>query len=1215
MSDEVRCGPLSEPGPACEPKMLIVEVMGKEHPEGQDLVLFDRYREGYLSDPAKEALEPLPSRVSVLHKWRWEGTRAVDVHLEIESEAGEPICLPLYERLWDTPRQQRTHQRCVVQPVMPMALWRSLDGAALSGTRREALPLRAGYLYVFYRDAAWREIEVTANAETGQLEFRDIDLAAHCDADGRCQEDRRPATGVALEEIWLPLRENDRTVDGALDIAYSEVQWSAARLNYLQDDSRARRTRCHTPNLSAANNLASPGRLYTLSQEEPQRLRLPFLEQQVAQPERVTRDLAGEALPQLLDQAVSEAQAFGDAQRAAQCAREASNPDSPLFLGAKVRLDALASLAAHATGESAPDTTLWQGESGEDCLADACARHIPGLVIADPLFELRQAMYGCQASLQYLQAIPSLAAQDDFYECAALINQTVLPQRNKAGQNNQLHRYARSADLSETGELRRILRSAQRETARAQLAAYQARLHQLLLAHETPVLLADLFSLEGHDYLGAYSLAADLLDALRVSPEQADALYAEPLTGPSAGQRFLAEVLRDGSGYALHALLFPSDEAASMAVPLALPEEEDNPGDGRVRLKALAEQAELEVPDDADDVQLLETSFLALLANEDDFPWSGELKRWANAVDLILGRFAEYGAALSDQMAASALAVPAQRLARVGLAELLGDVTARQRAGVPENAVILGVQDRAGNLINGLSDSDRRSDAHARARRWFDGVVRKATGQELTPRLAQGLARAGEAIGEQHLTVLVAEPDSRAAQLSRKARQSTDSARDLGRATDAIRLPYVIAVFEFFNLRQEMQSHYRQASTRTRLGRDSAILDLGIAVLKSVEFYGERHNRLNALRARGISREFPLGNALLRSQSTLLIKTGGRLKGTISAIGVAGVAAGVLSSALMAADAWQRFQHGNLGAGIALSVASVGTAVVAGSALFKTSPLWLGLGPVGWIALGISVAAVLASLWLRDNALEEWLRLGPFGSNERYDWRHDPQEAFERLISQFAGIRIRIDAIGAATPESVAADSAQHPAPGVLSTTAPVGHVDRLTAEHDLRHVPGPFANTRVVVKSNIPGLAEGWNQIAHLRLRIITERKQEYRREGYFEWRQRESRWSEPVAPLFERHTADGREYYLWIPPPEVTPGNWLSAEQRTRRELAVRVQWQKLDETEAALPVLPRLLPAPGPTETANAAEALQPNFERTGRPYWADEQTHRDTGESHG
>ncbi len=99
---------------------------------------------------------------------------------------------------------------------------------------------------------------------------------------------------------------------------------------------------------------------------------------------------------------------------------------------------------------------------------------------------------------------------------------------------------------------------------------------------------------------------------------------------------------------------------------------------------------------------------------------------------------------------------------------------------------------------------------------------------------------------------------------------------------------------------------------------------------------------------------------------------------------------------------------------------------------------------------------------------------------------------------------------------------------------------------------------------------------------------------------------------PLFERHTADGREYYLWVPPPEVAPGNWWRADQRTRRELAVRVHWRK---PNAASDALPRLLPALGPTESASVSESLQPDFDHTDRPYWADEQTHRDTGETHG
>ncbi|EPC00635.1 hypothetical protein L861_12645 [Litchfieldella anticariensis FP35 = DSM 16096] len=1183
MSDEIRHGPLSEAGPACEPKTLFVQVMGKAHPEGQNIVLFDRYRGGYIREPAKEGLESLPAPNSVLHKWRWEGTRPVDIHLEIASESGEPIRLPLFESLWESSRQER-YQDNIVQPVMPMALWHAVEG-----NERHALPLRSGYLYLFYREALWREIEVTANADTGQLEFRDIDLAAHRGDDERYQDDRRPAAGVALAEVWLPHRERERYLNGTVEIAFSEVQWSAARLNYLLDDSRACRTRCHTLNLSSTNDYASLGRLYSLSQEEPQRLRVPFVEQQVARPERVTRDLAGEYLPQLADQAWNEGHAFGDAQRAVQYAQEARDPDSLLYLNAKARIDALTALSAHDAGEPSPDDTLWQGESGKDCLTDASSRGIPGVLIADPLFALRQALSGCRASLQYLQAIPGLAAQDDFYECAALVNQTILPRQHRGGGANDLHRFAECADLSDTGELQRLLRSAQREVGRAQLAAYQSRLHRLLLSRETTALLADLFSLEGHDYVGAYALMADLLEALRVAPEQADALYPEPLTTPSPEQRFLVDVLKEGSGYTLHALLFPSDDVSSLAAPLSLPEEEHNPGDGRVRLKALAGQAELEVPGATDDIQLLETALLAGLANDSAFPWSGELKRWANAVDLIMGRFAEYGMALSEQMATAALAVPAQRLARVGLAELLGDVTARQRAGVPANAVILGVQDSAGGIVNGLSETER-----------------------LTPARAMGLAGAANAIGDQNLTVLVAEPDAKAAQLSRRVRQHAERARDLGRATEAIRLPYVLVVFEFFNLRQELSSYELNQTTRGAFGAGSAALDLTIASFKVLEFYGERHNRLNALRTRGISREFPLGEALRRSQSTVLSALGGQLRGVISVVNFVGVAAGLLTSALLAVDAWQRFQHGNLGAGIALSVAAASTAVVAGTALFKTSPLWLGLGPVGWIALGLSVAAVLASLWLMDNELEEWLRLGPFGTNERYAWRRDPAAAFDRLVSLFAGIRIRIDAIGLATPESVAADSARRPAIGVLSTVPPVRYVESLAAENALCNVPGPLANTRVVVKSNIPGLAEGWEQVAKMRFQIVTERKYEYRKDGYSQWMEERRRWSDPVPPLFERSTTDGREYYLWLPPPEVTPGNWWRAERRTRCELAVRVQWR---QPHSASDALPRLLPAPGPTETPSVAESLQPDFERTDQPYWADETTHRDDRESHG
>src|SRR5699024_4827454 len=125
---------------------------------------------------------------------------------------------------------------------------------------------RPGYLYVFYRGRLWRELEVSADDEAGRLVLRDIDLAAHRDDEERNGDDRRPAAGVALEELWLPLRERERRVDNQLRIAYSEVQWSAARLNHLQDDDNARRQRCHYVNLSSTNNQASPGMGYLLAE-------------------------------------------------------------------------------------------------------------------------------------------------------------------------------------------------------------------------------------------------------------------------------------------------------------------------------------------------------------------------------------------------------------------------------------------------------------------------------------------------------------------------------------------------------------------------------------------------------------------------------------------------------------------------------------------------------------------------------------------------------------------------------------------------------------------------------------------------------------------------------------------------------------------------------------------------------------------------------------
>ncbi|BAQ77454.1 uncharacterized protein POS17_5760 [Pseudomonas sp. Os17] len=68
------------PGPACEVGKLIVQVIGKDHPESQKLVLLDR-----AGSPLKGEQEPLERELcsSVLHVWDSAGLAKGQLCLEI----------------------------------------------------------------------------------------------------------------------------------------------------------------------------------------------------------------------------------------------------------------------------------------------------------------------------------------------------------------------------------------------------------------------------------------------------------------------------------------------------------------------------------------------------------------------------------------------------------------------------------------------------------------------------------------------------------------------------------------------------------------------------------------------------------------------------------------------------------------------------------------------------------------------------------------------------------------------------------------------------------------------------------------------------------------------------------------------------------------------------------------------------------------------------
>src|SRR5690606_17227807 len=119
-----KVGAISQ-GPACEEDHLIVEVIGKDHPDGQRIVIYDQSdneQQEWLTRRVKK--EPLID--STLQTWPWRNQPKRNLWLEIEAEKGNPIRVPLIRDATATPRQME-RQRNVIVPVVPMTTLRGVS--------------------------------------------------------------------------------------------------------------------------------------------------------------------------------------------------------------------------------------------------------------------------------------------------------------------------------------------------------------------------------------------------------------------------------------------------------------------------------------------------------------------------------------------------------------------------------------------------------------------------------------------------------------------------------------------------------------------------------------------------------------------------------------------------------------------------------------------------------------------------------------------------------------------------------------------------------------------------------------------------------------------------------------------------------------------------------------------------------------------------------
>src|SRR5690554_2137836 len=136
-------------GPACEPDKFIVEIVGKQHPDTQKLVICDEVGTPLhgVTAAATEEARDADEFASLLKIWDWDDMPGKSLSLEVASESGEPIRLPLLAgRLRSTPRQEEAQLNQIV-PVIPCA---SLPGIQNPADLGVPVMVRSGYIYVFY---------------------------------------------------------------------------------------------------------------------------------------------------------------------------------------------------------------------------------------------------------------------------------------------------------------------------------------------------------------------------------------------------------------------------------------------------------------------------------------------------------------------------------------------------------------------------------------------------------------------------------------------------------------------------------------------------------------------------------------------------------------------------------------------------------------------------------------------------------------------------------------------------------------------------------------------------------------------------------------------------------------------------------------------------------------------------------------------------------
>lgn len=241
---------------------IAVQVTGLEHilkTQYQSLKLqhFEGKKEAseLLKSESNEEINKKADVPSTIFKWdkkaETKAGQTTTLYLEVEAETGENIKLPLTENF--TPRGSLptvdkfylTNRVYAIQPIVDI-LTPSNIGIRPYQNAMFFAPARIGYFYVFVDGKLWRELLISRDDEGNNL-YQDINVAQYrlLNKDSldylHYQEGDREPVGKKLRDIWVPgafYNKQGSTASHVVRMFYSDIQLSAARLTYLEDNSK-----------------------------------------------------------------------------------------------------------------------------------------------------------------------------------------------------------------------------------------------------------------------------------------------------------------------------------------------------------------------------------------------------------------------------------------------------------------------------------------------------------------------------------------------------------------------------------------------------------------------------------------------------------------------------------------------------------------------------------------------------------------------------------------------------------------------------------------------------------------------------------------------------------------------------------------------------------------------------------------------------------------